>query len=313
MTQSNGWKLAVVALAVALAGTARAQTPSTGTSPSEPRGSSGRVSDRPDASSTDAGRSSSTATTDDTSKSGSMARGSSDTADTKAQGGKKIDKGLQEKIEKIHAANQAEIHMGQMGAQQAQSPEVKQFAETLQKDHEKADQKLTSAAQQAGIQIEGKAFQKKQDDAMKDMKKLQGKKAEDFDKDFVSRMVKEHEKDLKEVKKAAEDARKANQTELASALEAMTSGMQKHLDEAKRLKDTVDKAGKAQGRRPSDRTGMGPTGTGPSGTGNSGMGTGSTGSPTAPGAPSSTGSPSGQPGPETQGTGTGTKESGAGK
>jgi putative membrane protein len=97
---------------------------------------------------------------------------------------------------------------------------------------------------------------------MKDMKKLQGKKAEDFDKDFVSRMVKEHEKDLKEVKKAAEEARRASQTELASALEAMTSGMQKHLDEAKRLEDTVGKGGKAQGRRPSDRSGMGPTGTG---------------------------------------------------
>jgi putative membrane protein len=269
MTQSNGCKLAAVALAVALAGTARPQTPSTGASP---------------------------------------ARGSTDTADTRAQGGKKIDKGLEEKIEKIHAANQAEIHMGQMGAQQAQSPEVKQFAETLQQDHEKADQKLTSAAQQAGFQIEGKAFQKKQDDAMKDMKKLQGKKAEDFDKDFVSRMVKEHEKDLKEVKKAAEEARKANQTELASALEAMTSGMQRHLDEAKRLEDAVGKGGKAQGRRPSDRSGMGPTGTGPSGTGNSGMGTGSPTSPSSPG--TSSGSRPGQPSPETQGTGT-THESGA--
>ncbi|HET7825684.1 MAG TPA: DUF4142 domain-containing protein [Anaeromyxobacter sp.] len=265
----------------------------------------------------------------DTSKSGSAATGTSDTAgssatarsDTSGTAGKKVDKKFEEKIQKIHAANQAEVQLGQMAAQKAQSPEVKQFAEKLEQDHQKADQKLTQAAQSAGIQLEGKAFQDAQKDAQKDMQKLQSKNEQDFDKEFVSKMEKEHKKDIKDVKSAADDARKAHQTELATTLETMANGMQMHLDHAKQLKDTVGKGNKAQGRSgkasSSDR-GMGSGGTGSLGTGSSSGtsgsssgssaagGTGSTGSSTTSG---STGSHSDQPSAEHQGTGTATKES----
>lgn len=290
MTHVNGWKLAVVAIAVALAGTAQAQSQGT-------TGSSGQ-----------SGSSASGSTAPSTSGSSSgMSSGSS--ASAQGTQGKKVDKGFQDRIEKIHAANQAEIEMGKLAAQQAQSPEVKQFGETLEKDHTKADQKLTEAAQTAGIQLEGKEFQKKHDDAMKDMKKMQGKTGTDFDKDFVNRMAKEHDKDIKEVKKAAEEARKNNQTELASTLEAMTSGLQKHLDVAKKLKDTVGKAGKAQGRRPAQGGQMGSGGQGSLGTGSSsgssssgsmgsqGSSSGTSGA-TTPSSPSDTSSKPSQP--ETQ-------------
>ncbi len=133
MRHVNGWKLAVVAIAVAFAGAASAQ--SQGTSSSSQGATGSTASDM---------------------RSGST-RASSDTGATAK--GKKVDKGLQDRLEKIHAANQAEIQMGQMGAQQAQSPEVKQYAEKLEKDHQQADQKLESAAREAGIQLEGKAFQ----------------------------------------------------------------------------------------------------------------------------------------------------------
>ena len=69
------------------------------------------------------------------------------------------------------------------------------------------DKQLTRAAQTMGVQLEGKDFQDKQKDAQKDMTKLQGKTGAEFDKQFVQMMVKDHEKDIKEVQKVAKDAR----------------------------------------------------------------------------------------------------------
>ena len=90
-------------------------------------------------------------------------------------------------------------------------------------------------------QLEGKAFQDKQKDAQKDMQKLQSKNEQDFDKEFVSKMEKEHKKDIKDVKSAADDARKAHQTELATTLETMANGMQMHLDHATSLQQKLGK------------------------------------------------------------------------
>jgi putative membrane protein len=105
----------------------------------------------------------------------------------------KIDKGLQERLERLHAMNQAEVQMGQIGAQSAQSPDVKQFAEHMQTDHEKADQKLTQTAQTAGAaSLEGDTF-RKESDKHKEMRSS----VEDRDRlrqGYMSRMVKDHER-----------------------------------------------------------------------------------------------------------------------
>ncbi len=171
----------------------------------------------------------------------------------------KVDKKLQEDIQKIHAANEAEVHMGQMGAQQATSPEVKEFAQKLEQDHKRLDDKLTQTAQSAGIQLEGKAYESEQKDAQKNMKKLTGKTGQDFDKEFVSMMVKDHEKDIKVTEKAAKEAKKQNQTELASLLDQAVTGMKGHLQTAKQLKDTVGKGKSARGST-TGSTGAGSTG-----------------------------------------------------
>jgi putative membrane protein len=215
-----------------------------------------------------------TPTTQDTASTSDTAAG------TSAKSSGKVDKKLEEEIQKIHAANEAEVHMGQMGAQQATSPEVKEFAEKLEQDHKRLDEKLTQTAQSAGIQLEGKGYQSQQKDAQKNMKKLTGKTGQDFDKEFVSMMVKDHEKDIKTTEKAAKEAKKQNQTELASLLEQAVTGMKGHLQTAKQLKDTVGKGKSARGTT-SGSTGAGSTG------GSSSMGSGSTGGS------SSTGSSSG--------------------
>jgi putative membrane protein len=200
-----------------------------------------------------------------------------------ASGQAKVDKKLQEQIQKIHASNRAEVHMAQMGQQQASSPDVKEFAQQLEQDHQQLDTRLTQAAEAAGIALEGKAAQEAQKDADKHMKKLQGKTGQEFDKEFVSMMVDDHEKDIKAVEKAAKEARKQNQTELASVLDRARTGMQGHLATAKQLEDTVKEQRQSRGASGSSSTGSGSTGAGTTGAGSTGTGAtgqGHTGSPT---------------------------------
>jgi putative membrane protein len=193
--------------------------------------------------------------------SGSQAGAQSETAAGAGSAGsagqteQKMDKDLKEKIQKIHASNKAEIELAQLGAQRAQSPEVKQYAETLHRDHQQLDEKLTAAAQAAGVELSGKDYEKKHERAMKDMGKLEKKSGQEFDREFMSHMVKDHEKDLKDVKSAARDAEKGNHTELASVLTQAETGMQGHKTEAERIRDSLEKGGAQAAQAPGTATG----------------------------------------------------------
>jgi putative membrane protein len=170
---------------------------------------------------------------------GGASAGADKTVTGAPSAGAKLDKGLQSKLEVIHADNQGEIQMAQLAAQNAQSPQVKQFAEKVAGDHEKLDKKLQATAQSAGATLDGKDFQKAQAENQKDLKSLQSKTGKDFDKAYMSRAVKDHESDLKTVKDAQQAAEKANQTELATLLAGAQKGMQGHLDHAKMVQKSL--------------------------------------------------------------------------
>lgn len=270
MTIRNWGFAAGLAAALALVGTAEA-----GTGKSDTTSSSGSTrSSDPAYGSAPSGTAAGSTSTGTSATPG--ATGTGDTAGgsmgSSAQAGQKMDKDLKEKIQKIHASNKAEIHMAQIGAERAQSPEVKQFAETLQRDHQQLDEKLTAAAQSAGVELEGKDYEKKHERAMKDMGKLEKKSGQEFDREFMSHMVKDHEKDLKDVKSAARDAEKGNHTELAAVLNQAERGIQGHKDQAEQIRDALKSGTQAQGRAGS----MGSTGAEAGSTG-TGADAGSTG------------------------------------
>jgi putative membrane protein len=240
----------------------------------------------------------------DTATGGSGASaGTGGTASGAPSAGKKLDKKLQDRLEKLHAGNQGEIQAAQVAMQSAQSPDVKQFAQQMQTDHQAMDQKLTDQAQTMGVSLEGKTFQKEQQSAQKDMQKFQSKTGADFDKAYMGQMVKDHEKDLKEVKGAAKDAQKSH-PELASALQGAQSKIQSHLDQAKQVQKSLGKGGGTASSGSSGSSSMGTGSSGSSGTKDTskvhsgsrgdtggpspsgsdrGSGTGSTGSTTSPG------------------------------
>jgi putative membrane protein len=234
------------------------------------KGDTGRPSDSVSGGSSAKGSSSSTSSgmtgtgSSDTATGGAGASaGSSSTATGASSAGQKIDKKLQDRLEKIHAANQAELQMAQLGTQNAQSPDVQQFATQMQTDHQQLDRQLTQQAQTMGVSLEGKTFQKETESAQKDLQKMQSKTGKDFDKAYMDRMVKDHEKDLKEVKDTAKDAQKGKHTELASALQEAQTTIQTHLDRAKQVQKSLKSGGTAS-----------------SASGSSSMGTGSANQPT---------------------------------
>lgn len=178
--------------------------------------------------------------------------------------GKKADKKLLEGAQTLHAANEGEVQMGQMGVQMATDPQVKQFAQRMVDDHSRNDQHLATLAQTMGIPLTGKAYQEKQKEGQKSMSKVHGKTGADFDKEYMSLMVKDHEKDAKEVKSLAGRAHKEGQAEMASFLDTTEQAMQQHLSTAKQLEQEL-KRGTASAAGGTSASGMGTGSAGTSG------------------------------------------------
>jgi putative membrane protein len=269
MVNRNRWGTAAIVAALALGTPALAQSgsqmgtggqrdPATGTT----RGSDSSM-----------GSSQGSSGSSDTTAGSTTGSGSTTSSSRSASAGT-LDKGLAEAVERLHANNQAEIEMGKMGQQMATSQDVKDYSQKLADDHQKNDQKLTSLAGSLGVDLNGKAFQDEQKHARKEMEKLHGKSGADFDKAFMSMMVKDHKKDVKDVQKATDDARKKNQTELASYLAATHTGLEGHLQAAERIEKDL-KSGKSAAASGTS----GSMGTGSSSGSSGSMGTGSSSSP----------------------------------
>jgi putative membrane protein len=114
--------------------------------------------------------------------------------------GKAPQSDAQKFFEKAAIANMAEIRLGQLATQRAESPDVKQFGQMMVDEHTKALDQLKEAAQKANItlptDIDSK-HQKKQD-------KLSQASGAEFDKKYMDAMVDAH----KDVAKMLKDESK---------------------------------------------------------------------------------------------------------
>lgn len=83
----------------------------------------------------------------------------------------------------------AEVAIGKVAAERAQSADVKQFAQRMVDDHQKANDELKSLAEQEKIKVPS--------DMSKDQKAMQSRleklSGADFDKTYMREMVKDHE------------------------------------------------------------------------------------------------------------------------
>ena len=107
----------------------------------------------------------------------------------------------------------AEVAMGNLAQQKAQSPNVKEFGAQMVKDHSAANEKLQALAKSKNItlpanpsvgEIEAKS-------------KLQVLSGQSFDKSYIKGMIKDHEEDIAEFKKEAASGRDPDARAFASA------------------------------------------------------------------------------------------------
>jgi putative membrane protein len=105
---------------------------------------------------------------------------------------------------KIHHANMMEIEMGKLAMEKGQSSEVRSFGERLMRDHQLADRKLMSYAEDKNIPL-NRAEALTATESAKDhlnSTKLHSAPVAEFDRLFLRIMAEDHRKDVAEVSSA---------------------------------------------------------------------------------------------------------------
>jgi putative membrane protein len=118
----------------------------------------------------------------------SSAKDSSKFAPTAAQGG------------------MAEVEMGRLALQRAADPAVKDFGQRMVMDHSRAGAELKTIASKKNIQLPGEVTSEQKST----MDKLANLSGAEFDKQYMSEMLKDHEADAKEFQTQANEGTDAD-------------------------------------------------------------------------------------------------------
>lgn len=148
-------------------------------------------------------------------------------------------------IAQHHELNMLEIDYGKL-AQKRGSGAVKRYGETLMKDHQKLDKDLTALAKKHGLskipmhEPETEAAQKEHQDAKDTMARISKLEGAEFDREFLSVMVMDHEREIGKTENAITAARSP---ELASLLRNVKPVLQRHADSARELQKGAPQVG----------------------------------------------------------------------
>jgi putative membrane protein len=107
----------------------------------------------------------------------------------------------------------AEVAMGNMAQQKAQSPSVKDFGAQMVKDHSAANEKLKALAKSKNITLPANPSVAE----MEARSKLQVLSGPAFDKSYIKGMIQDHEEDIAEFKKEAASGQDPDAKAFASA------------------------------------------------------------------------------------------------
>jgi putative membrane protein len=105
-----------------------------------------------------------------------------------------------------------EVELGQLAAQKASSPEVKNFGQHMVDDHSKANDQLKQLAAQKGVTLPASISTMQKHDMAK-LAKLSGAA---FDSAYVSMMVKDHKKDVADFQKESKSGKDSDVKSWAS-------------------------------------------------------------------------------------------------
>jgi len=122
----------------------------------------------------------------------------------------------------------AEVELGRLATKNAKSPDVKSFGQRMVDDHTKVNQELTQLASSKGI-TPPKELDAKNRATMESLSKLTGAQ---FDKEYMSHMVEDHQKDVAAFQKQASQAK---DPELKAFASKTLPTLQEHLQLAKSI------------------------------------------------------------------------------
>lgn len=125
-----------------------------------------------------------------------------------------------------------EVELGRYAQQNAQNPRVRNFGAMMVRDHSKANDELKALLTQKNITVPS-TMEDKHHDKVTDIQKKTGT---DFDKEYISEMVDDHEKDVDRFKRMAENG---NDPELKSFAAKTLPILLMHQDSAKKIKDAL--------------------------------------------------------------------------
>jgi len=115
-----------------------------------------------------------------------------------------------------------EVELGRLATEHGASAEVKQFGQRMVDDHTKAGDQLKQVAAQKGVTLPAALDPKHQ----ADMDKLSKLSGAEFDRAYMSMMVKDHKKDVKEFQ---DEANKGQDTDVKGFASTTLPTLQEHL------------------------------------------------------------------------------------
>ena len=168
------------------------------------------------------------ATAQDSSQGASATGGSSQSAKSESRAGGAVAQADKTFVMKAAQGGMAEVELGNLAKEKAQSDQVKQFAQRMVDDHGKANDELKSIAQQKNITLPTSLPAKEQQTKDK-LSKLSG---EQFDHEYMEHMLMDHKKDVAEFKKASAKCKDSDIKQFASST---LPTLQEHLKQAQQL------------------------------------------------------------------------------
>lgn len=106
-------------------------------------------------------------------------------------------------VKKVAENTKSEMELATLAQQKAADPQVKEFAQKIMTDHQKADEKLKEVAQQEKIDLPDR----KSMGETTEKGRLDRLNGADFDRAYMKHMVAEHEQDINDFRKEATNSK----------------------------------------------------------------------------------------------------------
>jgi putative membrane protein len=126
-----------------------------------------------------------------------------------------------------------EVEAGRLAEKNAQTESVRQFARKMVEHHGKANEELAQVAKSKNLQVPTALVEAGQDR----LDKLRDKTGRELDQEYMDMMVDEHQKAIRRFERQAE---RDEDPEVGQWATKTLPTLRSHLDEAKRIEDTLD-------------------------------------------------------------------------